>query len=49
MACEGREFRCYYKIILAGSRTDFDAMFTHDLEENRKIKVEPTLLKDVFS
>jgi len=36
---EGREFRCH-KNILAGRSTVFDAMFTHDMEENRKSKVD---------
>ena len=39
VACEGREFRCH-KNILAGRSTVFDAMFTHDMEENRKSKVD---------
>lgn len=39
MACEGREFRCH-KNILAGRSTVFDAMFTHDMEENRNSKVD---------
>jgi len=36
---EGREFRCH-KNILASRSTVFDAMFTHDMEENRKSKVD---------
>jgi len=39
VACEGREFRCH-KNILAGRSTVFDAMFTHDMEENRNSKVD---------
>ena len=39
VACEGREFRCH-KNILASRSTVFDAMFTHDMEENRKSKVD---------
>ena len=39
VACEGREFQCH-KNILAGRSTVFDAMFTHDMEENRKSKVD---------
>jgi len=39
VACDGREFRCH-KNILASRSTVFDAMFTHDMEENRKSKVD---------
>ena len=39
VACEGREFRCH-KNILASRSTVFDAMFTHDMEENRSSKVD---------
>ena len=39
VACEGREFRCH-KNILASRSTVFDAMFTHDMEENRNSKVD---------
>jgi len=39
VACEGKEFRCH-KNILAGRSTVFDAMFTHDMAENRKSKVD---------
>jgi len=39
VVCEGREFKCH-KNILAGRSTVFDAMFTHDMEENRKSRVD---------
>jgi len=39
IACQGREFRCH-KNILSARSTVFDAMFTHDMEENRKSKVD---------
>lgn len=38
VACEGKEFRCH-KSILSARSTVFDAMFTHDMEENRKSKL----------
>jgi len=39
VACQGREFRCHKNILSARSSV-FDAMFTHDMEENRKSKVD---------
>ena len=39
ITCEGRTFKCH-KNILAGRSSVFDAMFTHDMEENRSSKVD---------
>lgn len=37
--CEGREFHCH-KNILSARSTVFDAMFSHDMEENKRGKVD---------
>ena len=39
IVCEGREFKCHQNI-LAGRSSVFDAMFTHDMEENKRGKVD---------
>jgi len=39
IVCEGRQFRCH-KNILASRSSVFDAMFTHDMEENKRGKVD---------
>lgn len=39
ITCEGREFRCHKNILSARSQV-FDAMFSHDMEENKNGKVD---------